>query len=984
MKKMVSFCLLISFLLMSSFVFSATYYVAKSGSDDNSGDSWENALLTISKALDEATSGNSIWVAKGTYSDNHTYIIPDNISVYGGFEGNEKSLTERDIDVHKTIIDGEKDHRCCHNIGLIDGFYFTNGSRHFSATHGMGSGVLNNGRLYNCTVYNNLIRGRGGGVYNDFGYMQNCVVYDNEVVDYNDYLDGAGVYNNGGAVMNCEVYGHTGEDGAGIYNDGGMVKDCIVHDNLSLSDNIGFGEGGYGGGIYNDRGTVSGCSIYNNEASYAGGMYNAGGSALNCLIYGNFTRDQGIVGGLYNSDGNVTNCTIYKNDAPDNGGVYISSGYLTNSIIWNNKGRDVFGELSSVTYSCFGRSSDNNHNFQTNPMFANTSGEISTWDFHLQDGSGCIDAGNPVNAPDNDKEGRSRPGEDGKVCLGAYESPAEYEPSYPGPLRYYVSKSGNNSDGSSWENAYTDILTAISNLPEDALSKIWIAGGEYQEGKEIHVSGKLSLYGGFKGTESDLSERDIKNHKTIIDGQDSHRCIVNYGLLDGLYVKNGGWYVNGAGVYNSGGLITNCVFYSNFAEYVFGNVNYPNRGFGGGIYNYKGNVNHCSIYDNKAARHGGGIYNKGGNVSGCVIYGGNLSSKGAGIYNTYGGKIENCIVYGNTGEWGGGIYNYDIDKLGSSVINCLLYDNSAKMGGGIDNNGYVLNCTVYGNKASYRAGGIYNWDGKVINCISRYNNNSDIEGELSSISHSCFKESNGLNHNIKSDPMFVNRSGSVNGWDPHLKPGSPCIDAGTTITALRSDIVGTTRPLGMSYDMGAYEYSPDNAKFISQKVPRLMNIDKEYQISINVKNIGWNIWTDEEGYHLGNCITSNSLTSLKMMELDAGESVKPDEQTSFTLTIEEMSSPGTYDFQWQMIKEPEGKWFGEKTPPLKIRVYEDIPGDINDDGYLTLIDFNLLREHLLNKSPLTPEEAARADGSEDGFLDVCDLINMMLYRSGEH
>jgi parallel beta-helix repeat protein len=52
------------------------------------------------------------------------------------------------------------------------------------------------------------------------------------------------------------------------------------------------------------------------------------------------------------------------------------------------------------------------------------------------------------------------------------------------------------------------------------------------------------------------------------------------------------------------------------------------------------------------------------------------------------------------------------------------------------------------------------------------------------------------------DPQFVNPAGG----DFHLKSGSPAIDAGTTLTSLTTDIAGTPRPQGKTFDIGAYEY----------------------------------------------------------------------------------------------------------------------------------------------------------------------------------
>jgi hypothetical protein len=45
------------------------------------------------------------------------------------------------------------------------------------------------------------------------------------------------------------------------------------------------------------------------------------------------------------------------------------------------------------------------------------------------------------------------------------------------------------------------------------------------------------------------------------------------------------------------------------------------------------------------------------------------------------------------------------------------------------------------------------------------------------------------------------------GHDYRLRPGSPAVDAGVTLPAVRHDRAGTSRPQGRAYDIGAYERS---------------------------------------------------------------------------------------------------------------------------------------------------------------------------------
>ncbi|MCX8212608.1 MAG: hypothetical protein OTI34_16255, partial [Lewinella sp.] len=74
-------------------------------------------------------------------------------------------------------------------------------------------------------------------------------------------------------------------------------------------------------------------------------------------------------------------------------------------------------------------------------------------------------------------------------------------------------------DGTSWENAFTDLQSAIATASGD----IWVAAGTYKPSAypadcagcatnrdfTFQLKDGVSLYGGFAGTETMLSERDI-------------------------------------------------------------------------------------------------------------------------------------------------------------------------------------------------------------------------------------------------------------------------------------------------------------------------------------------------------------------------------------------------------------------------------------------------------------------------------------------
>jgi len=74
------------------------HYVSKSG-DNSAGSDWSSAFTSLITALDSASYGDEIWVAQGIYTAGITvtnsFTMVPGVSVYGGFDGTELSLDER-------------------------------------------------------------------------------------------------------------------------------------------------------------------------------------------------------------------------------------------------------------------------------------------------------------------------------------------------------------------------------------------------------------------------------------------------------------------------------------------------------------------------------------------------------------------------------------------------------------------------------------------------------------------------------------------------------------------------------------------------------------------------------------------------------------------------------------------------------------------------------------------------------------------------
>ncbi len=313
-----------------------------------------------------------------------------------------------------------------------------------------GGGVYckNGGVISDCVISNNSAKSAGGGVvcYKG-GVISNCIINGNSLGDFGD---GGGVCcESGGSVYGCTINGNSaglsGGTGGGVTCwGGGIISDCTISGNSAKS----------GGGVKcHDGGSVSKCAISSNSAEYGGGAnsYN-GGAVSECTISGNSASQSG--GGVYCSKGGTfTNCLISgMNTAPSGGGVMLwdDSKIINCTIVGNSatyKGGGIFCAndgtiINTIIYDNQAASGDLNWRlqysgmdfsycctipisglpggigcFSENPMFVSPGS-----DYHLKEGSSCIDAG--LNMPwmigATDLDGNPRI-YNGTVNIGAYE-----------------------------------------------------------------------------------------------------------------------------------------------------------------------------------------------------------------------------------------------------------------------------------------------------------------------------------------------------------------------------------------------------------------------------------------------------------------------------------------------------------------------------------------------------------------------------------
>ncbi len=174
----------------------------------------------------------------------------------------------------------------------------------------------------------------------------------------------------------------------------------------------------------------------------------------------------------------------------------------------------------------------------------------------------------------------------------------------------YVKPEG-TGNGSSWAQA-CDLEHAVGNKSAVGVGftptppQIWVQKGTYYPSEMLIIPDSVKMFGGFSGTETDLSQRDFAGNPTIIDAQKKFGSVVRlspFAELNGFTIQNGNAqrspHKNGGGIWlDDYSMAENCVIINNSAS-----IN------GGGIY-AKGSVKveNCTIENNTASDEGANVY----------------------------------------------------------------------------------------------------------------------------------------------------------------------------------------------------------------------------------------------------------------------------------------------------------------------------------------------------------------------------------------
>ncbi|MEW6536821.1 MAG: right-handed parallel beta-helix repeat-containing protein [Candidatus Auribacterota bacterium] len=388
---------------------------------------------------------------------------------------------------------------------------------------------------------------------------------------------------------------------------------------------------------------------------------------------------------------------------------------------------------------------------------------------------------------------------------------------------FYVDNDGTENGDGSLSSPWNSINQAISFLSSivdnDTEVELRLNGGIYEE--DIVLADYVNIYGGYD------------NEVTVIYGSGSGPVVIGADnvVLEGVTIT-GGKSRLGGGIYleNTSPEIRDCIIDNNGAVACDVYEGFPvefNDAYGGGLYaegssskiiNTKFLNNYCETPSNGAFVGGGGAFITESNISfeNCTFENNKCTGTGTGGYggaiccrsNNYGLEIINCSfksnqVLGGGRRKGGAIYSGTMfEYTGNApilVIGSLFYSNTAILGGAIscEQSGMatLTNCTLIKNNADI-GGGIHNEytpDMTITNCILWANSDDFFGVDEPTVSYTCSEYVFSGSNNLNTDPLLV----GMEGGGYHLRPDSPCINAGSNsasgMSYLETDLDGEDR-----------------------------------------------------------------------------------------------------------------------------------------------------------------------------------------------
>lgn len=323
---------------------------AGSGGD---GSSWANAFDSLQDGLQAATSGQRVWVATGVYrpgdagTRSASFVIPDGVTLRGGFEGIEERECEREFDPSfETVLSGDLASDDVDDDG--DGYSEENTSENafHVARCTAGSVVLEHVRIVGGRADGSGDARYGGGFWSPGcdATLRNVVLSDNGAPSA--FSSGSAIGQRGGRlrVVDSRIVANRSRGlGGGLWAEGdGDPRDAELEiEGVTFERNEAFGNGGAMALSDGVRADVRGSVFLSNRVQQdGGGNGNGGGMAFRGAVlrltnsrFESNTAER-LAGGLYVGAGTCrASHLIFADNQVERGlggGIYVA-GFSTGS-----------------------------------------------------------------------------------------------------------------------------------------------------------------------------------------------------------------------------------------------------------------------------------------------------------------------------------------------------------------------------------------------------------------------------------------------------------------------------------------------------------------------------------------------------------------------------------------------------------------------------------------------------------------------------
>jgi gliding motility-associated-like protein len=821
-------------------------HVNANAPDGGDGLSWETAFNDLQDALALQCIGMEIWVAQGVYKTSNaneesaSFVLPENTILYGGFQGYELELSERDYAQYPTVLSGDLDDSDSANMG--------------------------DGHTILTIISDNIIL---DGFVLEYAYADDDSTIEGRM--------GAGIFSNRSAnfnINNC-IFRHLIAEGNGSNGIGGAIIIFDATSELTITNGLFHDNtaSAYGGALSVESGAslnLINCTLANNDAENNGGGVNTNNNPITIVntIFASNTSNSGfdnieistptfshsyLQGQRPSGTGNIDGTTVTDplfTDVANNDYTLQSSSPLIdkgdNTVV--DFDSDLAGEDRKVDFLetatpridlgayelpvaptifeailCNAAKPSYTFCYENDLKYRVALKSISGTQLSLRFAQGAIETNDVINIYDSsDRTNRiwssnglpssfhmvynfsildnisvvSPTGvmvveiisNDRYSCeessFNALFSPITFEVGCcetTSRTLFVNSGAPSGGNGLSWGTAFNSLQDAIANVSYCASDEIWVAAGTYKPGNLQTDSFKINFDSGVTilgGFNGTEANANERNWAT--------NPTILSGDMDNSNTANIGDSHTIMSVLGNNVTIDGFIFEYAFAD---GLENTPTA----------------------IGRAGGGLYVQGSNnlaVNNCIF--------------------RNLIAEGNGNDGIGGA----VIKFGSEIVtltNCLFHDNQASAdGGALSSQGgtlNIINCTFAENNSLGSGGAIHNHDttSNIMNSIFAGNNattsNPNINANSGSltINYSYLQNEDRSGEGIGNidgvtitDPLFTDMANS----DYTLQSTSPLIDVGDNASNTGDrDLLGNDRIVNTIIDLGAYEFgnTPPNA-----------------------------------------------------------------------------------------------------------------------------------------------------------------------------